>query len=316
MFLKELFTWGDRTSTYLTMAGLIAVGGLPLQACGRAHADDDLPPPTGSGAPAVPAVVSPAPVAAEQSQPRGLTAIGTARAVHSAELAAEAAGVLRKIYVDEGDRVKKGQVLFQIDSASQGLDVRQSDVSFDAARLTLRSAEREYQRDKSLQKSGAISAAALQQTRDRYHDAKVAVERARVAVSTARTTASQTIVRSPLDGIVSAKMKNQGESVGKHGDAVLTVHDNSRLEVRARLVESALAKIRPGDPVRVTFDAVGITHDVELDRINPTVDEKTRTVEVVAIVDNDDGVLKAGMLVRLEFPKVARRVASDAGRRR
>ena len=84
--------------------------------------------------------------------------------------------------------------------------------------------------------------------------------------------------------------------------------DISKLEVRGRVPETMLARLKPGSPVTVRFPAVNEERTVAIERISPSVDPMTRTVEVVALVPNDDRSLKAGMLVELDFGAV-----TDAG---
>ncbi len=301
----------------LALGAVVLASALGAMACNSASADQSLPPAAGSGAAAPPVLAPPAapsaPEAGEGRERGAWSAIGTARAIESAELASDSGGVLRQIYVEEGDRVKKGQILFRIDSRSQALDVKRARVAVESAEVTLRAAEKELERSEKLSASGAVARATLDQAVDRHASAELALEQARVAVSTARRSAGETVVRSPISGVVSAKHKSAGESVGRHGETVVAVHDISKLEVRARVPESALATLRAGAPVDVTFEALSVTRSAKIERLSPTVDERTRTVEVVAIVDNGDESLKAGMLVRMALPKAPAAAASAAG---
>lgn len=276
-----------------------------LAACNNANAGAGLPPAQGSGAAAPPSLGSASTESstAAADEPKTLSAVGTTNPIRSADLAAQAGGMIRKVYVEEGDRVKKSQVVFRVDSAAQGIEVAQSNVGLETAKSDLEAAQRDYKRNEGLFKSGAISEAALQDYKDKLTSAELSVRRSEVTRRNARQSAAETVVRSPIAGIVSAKNKSTGESVSKDSTVVLSIQDISELEVRARLPESALAKVRPGDPVRVRFQALNITRDVTLTRINPSVDAKTRTIEVVVVVPNPDEQLRAGMLVRVEFPQ-------------
>jgi multidrug efflux pump subunit AcrA (membrane-fusion protein) len=97
--------------------------------------------------------------------------------------------------------------------------------------------------------------------------------------------------------VVTSKLKNVGETVTMMPPTtVLVVQDVAHLELRTRLPERALMQLAPGNKLRVEFPALGIERVVPVLRINPTVDLMTRTVEVIADVDNLDGALRPGML--------------------
>ena len=97
-----------------------------------------------------------------------------------------------------------------------------------------------------------------------------------------------------------AKLKNVGETVTMMPPTiVLIVQDVSELELRAKLPERALSFLNVGTNVHVRFPAVDLDLSVPIRRINPTVDPRTRTVEVVAMLDNASGKLKPGMLAEI-----------------
>jgi multidrug efflux pump subunit AcrA (membrane-fusion protein) len=84
---------------------------------------------------------------------------------------------------------------------------------------------------------------------------------------------------------------------------ILVIQDLSKIEVRVKVAENALNRIRPGDMMKVHFPSLNADRDVPIDRVNPSVDPLNRTVEIVGIIANDDRALKAGMLVEVTFPE-------------
>jgi multidrug efflux pump subunit AcrA (membrane-fusion protein) len=80
---------------------------------------------------------------------------------------------------------------------------------------------------------------------------------------------------------------------------VLVVQDQSVLELRFRLPERALGEIKVGDPITAKFDAMGVTRQAKVARIQPSVDARTRTVEVIAELNNADGGLRSGLLAEV-----------------
>jgi RND family efflux transporter MFP subunit len=215
--------------------------------------------------------------------------------------------------VEEGDRVKKGQVLFRLDGANQSLGVSQAEAALATALVGENTAKTELDRTKSLYEAGSVAPAVYDGVKARYDAAKAGVEQARAAVASVRQFSADTAVHSPIDGVVSARRASVGETVTMMPPTVvLVVQDITQLEVRGRVPEMMLAKIKPGSLVRVRFPAVNLERVVPVERINPSVDPMTRTIEVVALVPNADSALKAGMLVELRFNSSATPAAAPS----
>jgi len=262
-----------------------------------------LPPPTGPGAAPLPSVARRVTALASATPAeRELFVTGTARARQEAKLGPLSSGVIQAMMVEEGDRVKKGQVLFRLRSAAQDLGVRQAEAALATAEVAKASAETELRRTRALSESGSVAPAVLDQVQARYDAAVAQVAQARAAIDSARQASADTTVTAPFDGIVASRRANVGETVTMMPPTVvLVVQDIDSLEVRANLPESALATLHPGSPVQVRFPAINVTREVTITRVNPSVDPMTRTIEVVAEVPNPDHALKAGMLVECDF---------------
>jgi len=82
---------------------------------------------------------------------------------------------------------------------------------------------------------------------------------------------------------------------------VLVVQDVEHLELRARLPEKALIDVHEGSKLTMTIPTLQLSRDVPVKRINPALDQRTRTVEVIADVDNADGKLKVGMFANVSL---------------
>jgi multidrug efflux pump subunit AcrA (membrane-fusion protein) len=128
------------------------------------------------------------------------------------------------------------------------------------------------------------------------------VQQAEVTLAMADKTLTDAAVKSPIDGVVTAKQKNEGEmATTMPPTVVLVVQDQSVLELHLRLPEHALGQVKVGDVVTARFDAVGAVRQARVSRINPAVDTHTRTVEVVADIPNKDASLKSGLLASVEL---------------
>jgi RND family efflux transporter MFP subunit len=231
-----------------------------------------------------------------------LRATGTTQALHQAELGPKMSGVLAAVLVDEGDKVKKGQPLFRLEANLVGLSARQAQVGLAQSKVGQAQAELDYNRTKGLYEQGAVSPAVWDQARLGYDRANVAVQQAQVALSSAQTVVGDTTVYAPFSGVVTSKRKSTGETVTMMPPTVvLVVQDLSKVEVRVKLAENALNRLRAGALMKVHFPSTNTDRDIPIDRVNPSVDPLNRTVEIVGIVPNDDRSLKAGMLVEVTF---------------
>lgn len=288
--------------------------GLPLLLVACSKADGaELPPPTGAGAVPLPKLEKPAAaVEAKAGDPsRELIVTGTARPLHEAKLGPKVTGVVDDLMVEEGDRVKKGQVLFRLRSSAQDLGVKQAEAALQSALVQKSTADTELARTKALLDAGTVSPAVYDQVKGRADAIDAAVKQAEAAVNSARQSSADTVVTSPIAGVVSARRANVGETVTMMPPTtVLVIQDIDSLEVRASIPETALATVHEGGPVRIRFPALNTVRDVTITRINPSVDPITRTIEVVAVVPNADHALKAGMLVECDFRPEGQRAAA------
>ena len=279
---------------------------LAFAACNRSDAAENLPPATGSGAPAMPTLPTLASNSSGENavENQALRATGTTLALHQAELGPKMSGLLSAVLVDEGDKVKKGQPLFRLEATNMALGAQQAQAGLAQAKVGLSQAELDYQRTKSLYEQGAVPAAIWDQARIGYDRAQVAVQQASVSVSSARAVLGDTTVVAPFAGIVASKRKNAGETVTMMPPTViLVIQDLSKIEVRVKVAENALTRVHPGEMMKVHFPSLNADRDVPIDRVNPSVDPLNRTVEIVGVIANDDRALKAGMLVEVTFPE-------------
>ena len=288
---------------------------LLLAACKREQ--QALPPARGDDAPSMPDLpaLEKASNDATSVAPSEDRTTGTTFARAEAQLGPNAAGVIEKILVREGEHVKRGAILFRQDTGDAALRVEQAKVALEAERVNLRAVETEQQRTKAMFDQKAMNHMQWDQAQARLDAARVSMQRAEVALSVANKALADAVVRSPIDGIVVSKLKNEGEmATMMPPTVVLIVQDQSALELRFKLPERALRRIRVGDSVKARFDALGIEREAKISRIQSAIDAQTRTVEVVGELPNPDGTIKAGLLANVELqPAATSPIARTAG---
>jgi RND family efflux transporter MFP subunit len=288
----------SRTTLSVCLAAL-----LPLAAaCGKSSGEE-LPPASGQGAPprAELPPVAPA-VTADKSSGGTERTTGTTYPLDRAEVSPDMSAIIASVEVEEGDPVKKGQVLFRMRTDSLRLAVEQAQAQLRSAEVGLSAAKIEHDRMQRLLAQKATEQAQYDRVKAQFDAAVVGVEQAKVALAQTRRGLNDATVRSPIDGVVTEVRKNAGEMATMMPiTVVLVVEDQSQLELRFRLPESALTALKPGDPVVARFEAIGAERTARVHRISPALDLRTRSFEVIARIENADGALKSGMLAVVQL---------------
>jgi RND family efflux transporter MFP subunit len=268
-------------------------------ACNRGESAK-LPPARGDGAPP-PAKLPQIDVKGDgKVAPTEGRTTGTTFPHREAQLGPNAGGILSDVAVDEGSLVKKGQVLFRQDQRDAQLRVEQATQALAAAQLGLRTIEIEYERSKQLFDQNALNRAQWEQVEARRDSAKIGVEQAQVGLRMMQKALEDCVVRAPFDGVVTQKLKNAGEMITTVPVTVVVIlQDQSTLDLRFRLPERALATVKEGDMVSAKFDSLGVEREARIIRVVPSVDARTRTVEVVATLDNPELTLRPGLLAEV-----------------
>lgn len=275
-----------------------------LGACEDATAGENLPPAKGEGAPPAPEFPALESLSQEvHADSRATRFVGSLHSKERVEVAAEISGTLAEVNYDVGDEVDKGDVLFRLKAQNAKLSLTQSRKGLEAARRRLAQAQRELDRINELFAAGAATEAQRDGALNAYDNAAIAVEQAEVAVDMGRSGFGDTRTRAPIAGTVVDRFKDPGEAVtSMPPTVVLVVEDLSTLEVRVRVPEFLLRRIDKGTQLRAHVPALGMRKDITVARLGSSVDPATRTIEVIANVENADLRLKPGMSVEVIAP--------------
>ena len=302
---------------------VIAVALALAGGCGKkTKSAKDLPPATGSGAKPLPTLPDLKPTGAEAggagastpaSVTAGATVSGTLQAREEVVVGAKSSGTILVVHVDEGSKVKKGQVLFQLDSRDQQLMKRQAMTQLRGAELQLKTAQREYDRIKGLVGQNALPQQQLDQLEAQVDGAKLQIEAAKNSIAMSSKQINDAAVRSPLAGVVIKKLMNVGEyATMMPPSPVVIVQDQATLELKFRLPERTLTSIKQGDAVTVTIPSLSQTRQAEIAQISPMVDPRTRTIELTAVLPNCDGGLRPGVAAEVALGAPAGELTAPA----
>ena len=283
-------------AVYLPLALAIAA----TIAAWQAHAADEKKPAAAKPALSV-VVVQPQRAAV----PLRVAANGNIAAWQEASIGTEANGLrLADVKVNVGDVVKRGQTLATFAPESMQVELVQQRAAVAEAEATLAEAHANAERAKSLQATGALSDATINQYVTAERTARARLDAQRAGVSARQLRVTQTAVLAPDSGVISARNATVG-AVLPAGTELFRMIRQGRLEWRAEVASSDLGLIQPGMKVSVTpasaVAAPGVQPMLGTVRIvAPTVDPQTRN-GIVYVDLPQPGAARAGMFARGEF---------------
>jgi RND family efflux transporter MFP subunit len=237
------------------------------------------------------------------SLPVTLAANGNIAAWQEAIIGSESNGLrLQELRVGVGDVVRAGQVLAVFASESVQADVAQAQAALLEAQATAAEAQANAQRARSLQDSGALSDQQINQYLTAAQTAQARVEAARAVLAAQQLRGRQAQVVAPAAGVISARLATLG-AVASPGAELFRLIRDGRLEWRAEVTSTELARLKLGTPVTLTT-ATGAQLQGRVRMLAPTVDPQTRSALVyvdLPPMQQTPGGARPGMFARGEF---------------
>ncbi len=218
----------------------------------------------------------------------GLPVSGTLRAVNTALVKARVAGELQGLRVREGDAVKAGQTLAQIDPTEYRARLQQAQQQADAAKAQVDIAQRQLDNNKALVAQNFISQTALQTSLSNLEAANAQHRAALAAADVARKSLEDTVLTAPISGQVSQRLAQPGERLGIDA-RVLEIVDISRLELEASMAPAQSVQIKLGQSAQLQIEGSAQPVSARLVRINPSAQAASRSVLAYLVIDNKAG---------------------------
>jgi membrane fusion protein (multidrug efflux system) len=233
-----------------------------------------------------------------------VSAVGSLKTLEDVTISPKKAGIIEKIFVKEGDRVKKGQILVQLDPVDAKLQVDMSEARVKEAEASLETNRTTLSRYQKLFETKVIP----QQTYDDLH-LKVKLDEARLTLAKAELNlAKQNLldhqIVSPIEGVVNVKIAALGEHVNvAPKDEILKIVQMDPLELEFYVPENWATMVRLGSRVGFTVKAFSEERfSATLQFISPTADPSTRNVRMKALVQNPHHRLKPGFFTEVSIP--------------
>jgi RND family efflux transporter MFP subunit len=233
------------------------------------------------------------PLVVELSMPGSVVAMS--QATVRSKLSAE----VRAVRVREGEKVAPGQVLVEFDTASLKVQLAERAATLESAKANLAQTERTRQVNAQLVKQNFISQNAFDTADAAYRAQAAAVEAAQAQLAQTQLLLNDAIVRAPIGGLVSKRHVQPGEKVGFDAP-LMGIVDLSMLEVQAQAAVSDIAQIAPGARALVAIE--GITDrqfEGRVERINPSAETGTRSINFFVSLPSPGSVLRAGMFAKV-----------------
>ncbi|MBC5782816.1 efflux RND transporter periplasmic adaptor subunit [Ramlibacter sp. USB13] len=233
-----------------------------------------------------------------------LAANGNLAAWQEASVGAEASGLrISDVLVNVGDRVRRGQVLARFAADTVRAEAAQAQAAVAEAEAAAAEAANNAARARTLQQTGAMSASQINQYLTAEKTAQARVEAARAQLQQQQVRLNQTQVLAPDDGVISARTATVG-AVVNNGTELFRLIRKGRLEWRAEVTSSEIARLTPGTRALVTATS-NARLEGRVRTIGPTVDPQSRIaivyVDVNPLPGPAAGSARAGMFARGEF---------------
>ncbi|HMA11705.1 MAG TPA: efflux RND transporter periplasmic adaptor subunit [Steroidobacteraceae bacterium] len=211
----------------------------------------------------------------------GPTITGSILPEKRADLRAEVSAVVLTVFKENGDPVKKGQLLVQLDDTAIRDTLSSAQTAAEAASQAFDQAQRQYERMVKLREGGLVSAQQLEDAEVRRNSTQSDREAAKSRLVAAQQQQARTMVRAPFDGIVSDRQVSGGDTA-QVGKQLMKVIDPSSLRFEGFISADSIGTVHPGQAVAFRVHGFeGREFRGTITRVNPAANATTRQVEVL-----------------------------------
>lgn len=263
-----------------------------------------------------------APPAGGQAGAPILTASGYVVARRKAVVSAKVQGRLGELKVEEGDRVREGDVIARLEANDVAAQVQRARAMLQRAEADLSEQRRLARQAEGLVREKVLAEDQLEAAQSRVNMAEAAVRQAQADLSLSNALLQNTVIRAPFTGTVVKKMAEVGESVAPippgvnlstSSGAIVALADLDTLEVEADVAEANVAKLSADQPAEVTVEAFpDRRYRAVLRQVIPTADRTKATVQVKVTILEKDANLRPEMSAKVTFLEPARAATSAA----
>lgn len=211
---------------------------------------------------------------------------GKATSKKNVQVSPKRSGIIKKLHHTEGDTVKKGDLLVELDSETIETEIEQIQTNLNHARNL-------YQKQKNLWEKDIGSEVEYLQAKNRLNSLQK-------QLASAKTQLANTKIKSPIAGEIDEIYQNEGEMANPTKPLCRVINLN-HMRVIANISESHLGKINKGDSVKVHFPNIGIKRTNRVTHVGRFIDPDSRTFKIEVKIDNPNGLIKPNVLATIRF---------------
>ncbi|MFD1469505.1 efflux RND transporter periplasmic adaptor subunit [Hymenobacter caeli] len=235
----------------------------------------------------------------------GATATGTLAAVRTVAVGTQVSGVISALYADFNSRVKKGQVIAELDKTLLLSALADATAVLDKAQVQTRESQREFERARLLYANKVTARVDYDTALTTYQSALASERSARTQQQRARVNLNFATIAAPIAGVVVARNVDVGQTVAAsfNTPTLFTIaNDLTRMQVEAAVDEADIGQVKTGQPVRFEVDAYpgrafqGVVQQI---RLQPVVTQSVVTYTVIISTTNADLALLPGLTANL-----------------
>ncbi|MEY3789673.1 MAG: hypothetical protein RLZ09_509 [Pseudomonadota bacterium] len=229
-----------------------------------------------------------------------LSLSGALRAVDISSVKARVAAEVREIPVREGDAVRAGQIVARMDVTEFQARVDQARGTLNAARAQLDIATKNRDNNRALVEKGFISKNAFDNSASQYATAEANVEAAKGALDVVQKLVNDTVIRSPIAGVVAMRYVQAGEKVSAD-NKLLDIVNLQKMELEAAVPTNDITNVAIGQRVTLRIEGLPQTIEGKVVRINPATQSGSRSVLVYVQIANPQNQLRSGMFAEAQL---------------
>ena len=236
---------------------------------------------------------------------KSVTATGTVQPVDTVAVGSQVSGTIKNIYTDFNAKVRKGQLLAELDRSLFEAQTNQYRANLEVAKASLVYQKSTFDRQTLLYNTGAISKADFENSQNQYLGAKANVQSVQAQLDAAIKNLSYASIYSPVDGVVMTRNVSVGQTVAASFNTptlFIIAKDITKMQVQAAVSEADIGDVRTGLRAAFTVDAypdISFNGTVNQIRLEPVVSANVVTYSTLITAPNQDLKLKPGMTANI-----------------
>ena len=230
-----------------------------------------------------------------------LSVSGKIQATNSADLSTRMMGYVKKVYVNVGDKVKKGQLLVAINNADLQAKKAQIDAGITQAKTAFTNAEKNYKRFTNLFASNSITQKEMDDMTANYQMAKAGLESAKQMKNEINAQFTYSNITAPFSGVITSKNVENGD-MANPGMPLISIETPKKFEVMAMVPETEISNIKKGITVNVLVKSIDKTVKGKVTEISTSAKNTGGQYLVKVDLENTDANILSGMFTTVQFP--------------